>query len=46
MSVLNIDLDDNVGDGLAKINYNILSLSNDTCKIKSDQNKNSKFLVF
>ena len=44
MSVLNIDLDDNVGDGLAKINYNILSLSNDTCKIKSDQNKNSKFL--
>lgn len=44
MSVLNIDLDDNVGDGLAKINYNILSLSNDTCKIKSSQNKNSKFL--
>lgn len=44
MSVLNIDLDDNVGDGLAKINYNILSLSNDTCKIKSNQNKNSKFL--
>lgn len=44
MSVLNIDLDDNVGDGLAKINYNILSLSNDTCKIKSNQSKNSKFL--
>ena len=44
MSVLNIDLDDNVGDGLAKINYNILSVSNDACAIKDKQNKNSKFL--
>ncbi len=44
MSVLNLDLDDNVGDGLAKINYNILSLSNDTCNIKSNQSKNSVFL--
>lgn len=44
MSILNLDLDDNVGDGLAKINYNILSLSNDTCNIKSNQSKNSVFL--
>jgi hypothetical protein len=43
-NVLNLELDDNVGNGLAKINYNLLNINQDSCELNQYFIDNAKFL--
>jgi hypothetical protein len=44
-NVLNLEIDDNVGNGLAKINYNILNINQDSCELNQFFVDNDKFLT-
>lgn len=44
-NVLNLEIDDNVGNGLAKINYNILNINKDSCELNQFFIDNNKFLA-
>lgn len=43
-NLLSLELDDNVGDGLAKINYNLLNINQECCTIDFFYKENTKFL--
>jgi hypothetical protein len=44
-NVLNLELDDNVGNGLAKLNYNLLNINQDSCELNQFFIDNNKFLT-
>jgi hypothetical protein len=44
MNIIPLNIDDNVGDGLAKLNYNFLSLNSQNCDIQNQKKENDDFL--
>jgi hypothetical protein len=44
MNIIPLNLEDNVGDGLAKINYNFLSINSENCELQRKKIENQKFL--
>jgi hypothetical protein len=44
MNIIPLSLEDNVGDGLSKINYNFLNINLENCELQSKKIENEKFL--
>jgi hypothetical protein len=44
MNIIPLSIEDNVGDGLSKINYNFLNINLENCELQNKKSENQKFL--